>query len=167
MSWAFDCEAGYYDDENDLYADLYYSDLDGTWDADGNGIFGELADEIDLYPDVLVGRSPTGDPLEAAAVVGKFLTYEQSPPADYAMDAFFFAEILWSDPYTDSGIGKEMIADRHFGGAYEPIERQYESMGNETAASVLDYLNSGPHLVNHGGHANQNVMGCGEGYIDL
>ncbi len=165
VAWAFDCEAGFYDDENDLYADLYYSDLDGTWDANGNDVFGEVDDDVDLYPDILVGRAPTDDLLQAQAMVGKFLTYERTPPIDFGMEAFFFAEVLWSDPFTDSGIGKDMIADAHFGAAYEPIERQYETLGNESPASVLAYLDQGPHLTNHGGHASDQVMGAGTGYI--
>ncbi len=164
IAWAFDCEAGFYDDENDIRADLYYSDLDGTWDANGNDVFGEVDDEIDLYPDVFVGRAPTDHLSDAQNVVGKFLTYERAPPAGHSMDAFFFAEILWADPYTDSGIGKDMIGSEHFG-AYEPIERQYESLGNETVASVKSALNAGPHLANHGGHANYAVLGCGDNYL--
>ncbi|MCK5133374.1 MAG: T9SS type A sorting domain-containing protein [Candidatus Sabulitectum sp.] len=37
-------------------SDLYYSDLDGSWDWNGNGIYGEYADSLDLYADVLLGR---------------------------------------------------------------------------------------------------------------
>ncbi|MBD3337059.1 MAG: hypothetical protein GF355_16210 [Candidatus Eisenbacteria bacterium] len=166
IAWAFDCEAGFHSDENDLYADLYFSDLDGTWDANGNSIFGEVDDEVDLYPDIMVGRAPTDDLAQAQAVVDKFLAYEKTPAPGRAMEAFFFAEILWSDPYTDSGIGKDMIAEQHFSAAYDPIERQYESLGNESPSSVLNYLNWGPHLANHSGHANYQVMGCGDGYID-
>jgi hypothetical protein len=166
VTWAFDCEADFYDDENDLYADLYYADHDGDWDANGNDIFGEVDDDVDLYPEILVGRSPSENLAEAWNVVNKFLVYEKTPPVDdRTMEAFFFAEVLWTNPYTDSGVGKDMIADRHFGPAYDPIERQYESLGNESPTSVFDYLSWGPHLVNHAGHANYAVMGAGDGYI--
>ncbi|MCK5036331.1 MAG: hypothetical protein KAS73_10590, partial [Candidatus Sabulitectum sp.] len=37
-------------------SDLYYADLDGSWDANGNGIYGEWTDSLDLYADVLLGR---------------------------------------------------------------------------------------------------------------
>jgi hypothetical protein len=167
VAWAMDCEAGFYDDENEIRADLYFSDLDGTWDANGNSVFGEVGDSVDLLPDVLVGRVPSDHLSHAQGVINKFLVYEKTPPVDYVMDAFFFAEILWADPYTDSGIGKDMIGDLHFGSAYEPIERQYESMGNESVASVVSYLDGGPHLANHDGHANYSVMGCGDGYMGL
>ncbi len=36
--------------------DMYYADLDGSWDANNNGIFGEVDDELDLYADVILSR---------------------------------------------------------------------------------------------------------------
>jgi len=41
-----------------IAADLYYSDLDGNWDADGDSIYGERTDNVNLYADVFVGRAP-------------------------------------------------------------------------------------------------------------
>ncbi len=46
---------------NDIPTDLYYADLDGDWDGNGNGIFGEFADSLDLFADVYVGRIPVND----------------------------------------------------------------------------------------------------------
>jgi len=51
----------YYQYGNEIPTDLYYSDLDGDWDSNGNGIFGEVADNPDLIADVFVGRLPTND----------------------------------------------------------------------------------------------------------
>ncbi|MBN2171738.1 MAG: T9SS type A sorting domain-containing protein [Candidatus Krumholzibacteriota bacterium] len=164
IAWAFDCEAGFYDNENEIRADLYFSDLDGTWDADGDGLHGEVTDDVDLYPDVLVGRAPTDDLGDAQAMVGKFLGYERDAAAGHAMDAFFFAEVLWTNPFTDSGIGKDMMAARSFAD-YEPVDRQYETLGNLSPSSVIDALNAGAHLTNHAGHANYSVMGCGADYL--
>lgn len=39
-------------------ADLYFSDLDGNWDADGDNKYGECNDEVDYYSDIYVGRYP-------------------------------------------------------------------------------------------------------------
>jgi len=39
-----------------ITTDLYFSDLDGSWDCDGDRKFGEMEDSIDFYPDVFVGR---------------------------------------------------------------------------------------------------------------
>jgi hypothetical protein len=43
-AFAFDCEYGDYE-ENYIPCDLYYSDLDGDWNANGNTIYGEVEDE--------------------------------------------------------------------------------------------------------------------------
>lgn len=40
-------------------ADLYFSDLDGTWDGNGNHLYGEEFDGMDYYSDIYVGRYPT------------------------------------------------------------------------------------------------------------
>ena len=45
-----------YEDYN-IPADLYYSALDGNFDANNNNIFGEaLHDSCDLLPEIAVGR---------------------------------------------------------------------------------------------------------------
>ncbi len=51
----------YFQYGNEIPTDLYYADLDGDWDLNGNGIFGEVSDSLDLFADVYVGRIPTND----------------------------------------------------------------------------------------------------------
>lgn len=60
--------------------DLYYSDLTGAWDVDGDGVYGEPTDDApDLYPELLVGRLPVDTPAEVSDYVAKLLNYEQHP----------------------------------------------------------------------------------------
>ena len=55
--------------------DLYFAGLDGTWNADGDALWGEAPlrssqadpDGGDLYADVYVGRAPVETPAQAAA----------------------------------------------------------------------------------------------------
>lgn len=59
----------------DIPCDLYYACLDGTWDSDGDGHYGEMTDgpnggEIDLIPEVYVGRVPA----VTISEVGNFLS---------------------------------------------------------------------------------------------
>jgi hypothetical protein len=60
----------------EIPSDAYYADLDGTWDRNGNGIFGEVADSLDMIPDIGVGRLPAATRAEASAMVDKVLAYE-------------------------------------------------------------------------------------------
>jgi hypothetical protein len=71
--------------------DLYYGDVDGIWDYDNDGVFGEQTqDRPDMGVDVLVGRIPAKTPDEVDAWVAKRLRYEQNPgngQTDYLLRA--------------------------------------------------------------------------------
>ena len=54
----------------------YYECLDGTWDANGDHTYGEIADSPDLCADVYVGRIPLYNVAMAQNFVRKVLTYE-------------------------------------------------------------------------------------------
>lgn len=79
------------DIETDFPSDLYYADIykvdsDGnlefaSWDADNDGRYGEYpADnpEVDLYPDVYLGRLAVSNPKELEEVIDKIISYESS-----------------------------------------------------------------------------------------
>ncbi|GAH52329.1 unnamed protein product, partial [marine sediment metagenome] len=81
VAYAMTAESGLpYYDEDSLHADLYYSDLDGDWNYNGTGPYGEIADSVDLYPDVFVGRAPVSSTTQVSTFVNKILTYEKEPP---------------------------------------------------------------------------------------
>ncbi|HDI82241.1 MAG TPA: hypothetical protein ENF18_00435, partial [candidate division WOR-3 bacterium] len=48
------CGSPYY--RGEIITDLYYADLDGDWNRDGDGNFGEPEDSVDGYPDIAIGR---------------------------------------------------------------------------------------------------------------
>ena len=73
-------------DEEYKPTDFYYASLEGTWDEDGDGIYGESPvyneneiDEIDWTPEVYVGRFPASNALELQKLVNKTLNYEKNP----------------------------------------------------------------------------------------
>ncbi len=159
VAYAMSAEAGHPDEDN-LHADLYYSDLDGTWDFDGDHIYGEVEDSVDLYPDVFVGRAPVNTVEQTQTFVNKTIGYEKSPPGDYENKVLFFAEILWLNPYTDAGVGKDMIRDLCLP-QHTVLTRLYESLGNESRESVLNAMENGQNLLNHDGHGWIGYMGTG------
>ncbi len=66
--------------------DFYYADLTGNWDSDGDGEYGESAennddgiDEISWIPEVYVGRLPADDTTELNNMVNKIIKYETNP----------------------------------------------------------------------------------------
>ncbi|MBN1754629.1 T9SS type A sorting domain-containing protein [bacterium] len=162
--WAFDCEAGFYENENQIHADLYYSDLDGDWNLNGNDTYGEVADSVDQYPDVFVGRASLENQAEMRAWAHKLVSYEKTPRLDYLNKMLFLAMILWDDPYTDSGIAKDIIEELYVPDYYT-ITKLYESLGNETRETAIAAMNQGQAYINHDGHASWWVMGVGTQYL--
>lgn len=96
---------------NQQICDLYFSDVDGEWDLDNDGVWGEPQhDSPDIYPDLFVGRVPASDAAEASVFVDKLLTYEKNP-GDGTFD--YLARTLWisSDQMRDwdGGAGQQAL----------------------------------------------------------
>jgi len=159
--------------------DLYYSDLDGNWNLDGDSRFGEgyagasaPGDSIDLYPDVFVGRAPAASATEVETFVDKSLTYVQSADDLFASRSLYLAEVLfpydWEPgdlistdgaehvvepvlPLVPPGLQKALVYQN-----YEPYPESFEL----TAQAAIDSLNHGYNLVSHVGHGNKDIMRC-------
>lgn len=79
-------------------ADLYYSDLDGTWDADGDHLYGENTDGINYYSDIAVGRFSTDLTAQVATMVQKTIEYETvSPAGSWSTRALLCGAGLWPE----------------------------------------------------------------------
>ena len=74
---------------NGFITDLYYADIyyqNGSfcsWDSNNNDVFGEIGldeaiDEVDLYPDVFIGRILCQNTQEVEIVVNKIIDYENN-----------------------------------------------------------------------------------------
>ena len=163
-AWAMECGAGFHPREDSLPCDLYFADLGGTWDADGDGVYGELADSVDLYPDLAVGRAPVENSAEAEAFVAKTVAVEDCSLPGFFDEGLFAAMVLWNDPYTDSGVSKDFIVESSIPSS-TVITRLYQSLGNESAEAVLSVLDQGISFVNHCGHAWFGSIGTGPDYI--
>ncbi len=161
-AYAMTCEANFASREDSLPCDLYFSDLDGTWDANGNDIFGEVTDNVDLYPDVFVGRAPVENTAEAEAFVNKIIACEDCTQQDYYQRVLFLAMVLWANPYTNSGDSKDYI-DEEFLPNFLNITKLYEALGNENLTTTMAALNEGQNLINHDGHAWYSSIGVGGG----
>ncbi|MBN1551737.1 hypothetical protein JW979_09720 [bacterium] len=163
-TFAMDCETGV-DRDNELGADLYYADLDGSWDDDGDGIFGEIEDRVDLYPDIAIGRFPCKESEQIAGFVSKIVQYEQNPNTDYPLEMLFLGEVMWEDPFTDGGVHKDMIDTDWIPERFDPINKIYETSGNMSMTTVFNALNAGGQFVNHDGHGWTTGWGIGSDFF--
>lgn len=131
-------------------SDLYFSDLDGTWNRNGNNIWGELADSLDLYPDVSVGRASVEDIDEAWGFVNKVIAYETADITDHLDDALMMAGTY--DPETDGAVQADWIVDNCIP-PFFTVTKQYQSMGTyglEQAISALEQGTSVLCIISHG-----------------
>ncbi len=86
--------------------DLYFADLTGDWDTDGDNVWGEkYSDRPDVVPELRVGRLPINSPQEATNYVKKLIRYETDPGGgslEYLERSYFFSSDQMRD-YGDHG----------------------------------------------------------------
>lgn len=156
--YAFDCAYGAYDDENNIPGDMYYSCLDGDWDANNNGIYGEDDDEVDYYPDVFVSRLPL-EPEEIEPYVDMLIEYESGNIPNYNKAAGFSME-LWTG--SNSDVCQEYIYDKFFPEYYEINLISGDENNTENAYTLL---NDNQNIIQHTGHAGKTVLSLENGYV--
>ncbi len=154
--------------------DFYYSDLSGTWDDNGNGIFGESAaksgsvDEISWIPEVYVGRLPANNPLELSLMINKTLNYEKAmnignwmnrmllaggissynPPEDEAR----LTEYIWQNyVLSDMNFTHLTKTTSSFSPTAPPLLNQLGGLNN---TSFRNNLNSGYSTIIFAGHGD-------------
>jgi hypothetical protein len=168
-----------------LASDLYFSCLDGNWNADGDSTWGDgfagdtdPGDDADLLPEVWVGRAPVVTPVDAQRFVTKTLTYETTPVADAMEQVLFFAEVITPQNWT-GGLpqldGAQIVEQDQLPildtAPNQHVARLYENYTDarwrpgalrETRAAVIDSLNRGYNIAMHVGHGYREVMSCGD-----
>ena len=144
-----ECE-GYWD-----YApvDMYFADLDGTWDGNGDGRFGQPDDDLDLYADVLLGRALFATEDEAALFVQKNITYQETPPGgDWASRAMLCGAVLFEEQGYTAAKGCDSIAVT-MPGSWDII-KAYETLGGDGFDTHIPVISSGTGWNHYAGHGN-------------
>ncbi|MGB3341063.1 MAG: C25 family cysteine peptidase, partial [bacterium] len=135
-----------------IASDLYYADLDGDWNFDGDWKYGELADSIDFYPEVFVGRIPTKTGIEAQSYVDKISDYLFPINRDIQIKALFYSSNLdnnWPGlPYAYE-LGSHL--PRHFAKSYLD-----ETLNNLTLQTLKDSIDAGFNIITGVGHGDVN-----------
>jgi len=157
----------------DIPADLYYASLDGNWDDDLNGIYGEYIydtnyDEADLLPDLAVGRMPADNITELRNMINKSILYQISPVADEMNTHTFFGEKLYPDPESWGADYLELLIGYQTENGYETlglpstatINKWYDrdSLGTWDFLTVKQELANGTSFIHHDGHSNYTYM---------
>jgi len=163
--------------------DQYYAGLEGTWDEDDDGKYGEQnryntenIDEVDWTAEVFVGRLPANDATQAQVLVQKIIDYETNPPNGtwYNKGIFGGAVSQYQDlglnkPSVDEAALSEFMIDSYFNSMQ--ANRIYHCSSTYTCPSNYTQLNTanlaaawdqGAAIVNLAGHGDPSAFG---GYI--
>ena len=152
--FAMDCNADYYPDEDSIPADIYYSNLEGTFDFDNDGIYGEIEDSCDMTSEVLLGRILFDTIYYGPSpIITRIIDYEQTKETEHLNRGMFMGMILWNPPFTPGGEAKEMIFNDIIPSAYH-IKKFYEHWGHSGKLDILDSMDMGYGIVNHNGHGS-------------
>ncbi len=152
--------SGSYTDQN-LPADIYFSSLDGNWNADGDALWGEIG-EADLIPELAIGRFCYNDDTEIANFLAKLTSYLNAPVESETTMALFLGEKLSSNPLTWGGNYMDELIGGSSANTYTTTgipaswtnATLYDRNATWSKTTLYPYLSQGYNFVNHLGHAN-------------
>ncbi len=139
--------------------DLYYSDLDGTWDGDGDNIFGEPTDGVDMYPDVYVGRVPASNATSVDRFVSRTTSYGGNSSAPYLENVLLGGFDLDGSTFCETTM--EFYDVTYVPAAMRPCNKVYDSHTGNHKTNILSFLNAGQHIWIHADHGDASSLGCG------
>jgi hypothetical protein len=143
-------------DYTDAYipSDLYFGCLDGSWNFDGDELWGETNDginggDIDWFSEVYVGRIPADDYTEAMNQINKIIAFEtHDSPTKILLTGDELESLTWGGDRMDwlySFMGstpKTMLYDRNW------------EDNNWPKSQLLTYINSNQYYgINYSGHS--------------
>lgn len=146
--------------DEDIPSDMYYACLDGNWNNNGNGWFGEPGEE-DIFAEVIIGRMCIDSNVEVQNMINKLIKYQDTPVLADIEKALMIGEAL--DANTWGGNYKDEVANGSSNNGYVTagispnfnVNRLYEMNGNWTPPQVYQEFNTvGINLLNHLGHAD-------------
>ena len=118
-------------EDNGIPADLYYSALDGTWNDNGNSLWGEIGED-DLLPEISVARIPASNLSELSNMINKIKSYQNTPVLNELDKPLLAGEQLWPSPLTWGGDYLDLLIGYHDDNGYTtngiPIEDNIEKL---------------------------------------
>ena len=137
-------------EQGSIPTDLYYGDLDYSWDSNHNNRFGEMADSVDLYADVFVGRASVDSRQQVENFIAKVQAFENNPAPDYIMKSLLPSGWLWRSLNYHGKFVNDSIAE------ITPPDWTDRKMENPPSALVVaDSFDRGFLIFNPAGHGNE------------
>lgn len=160
--------------------DLYYSCFGGdfSWDANNNGIYGELADNISMNPSIFVTRAPVRSTEDVNAFVNKITGYERNPNKNGWTNNILMAGDMLSgyddtDGQSDSKIKGDELFDEYIYKNWNGKRTRLYDTYSDTDGAFLNIqtfqkeLQRGYTFVDMISHGEPNLWQFGKEYYSL
>jgi len=152
--------------ESDTLTDLYYADIYdaygqfSSWDTNYNDNFGDDGDDVDLYPDIHIGRLPCFSIGEVEIVVDKIIHYEtETYGQDWFSNMIFIGgntfPYIWS-PGNEGEENNEIIME--IMSDFDPTII-WTSLRNFNRKTINNAINEGAGFLDYSGHGFEHGMG--------
>ena len=130
-------------------SDLYYADLDYTWNENNDSKWGYLPyDKVDGIPDVIVGRIPVSTLEEAENVLNKIINYK--PIGFWTKEVTLMGSDISYSYYPEGEFLMNYLAENVL--TNFSITKLYETYGNATRLSTYHEFMSGRWYIDFGSH---------------
>lgn len=156
--------------EPSFISDLYYADIYNStgdfseWNSNNNDLYAEyddgIIDEMDLYPDIMLGRLPCRNRRELATIVEKIITYEtKTKGSDWFKQILLVSGDHWDDKaHINEGVlimknASEIMDD------FTPIELYATEDTIMLARDVRKAINQGSGFAYFCGHGGISAWG--------
>lgn len=145
-------------------SDLYFQALDGTWDDDGDGIWGEIGED-DLIPEISVSRLSFSTQNELDKMLNKIILYQTQPVLGELESPLLAGENMYNDPLTWGGDYLDLLIGYHDDNGYTTngieMDDNYLTMydrdlGSWSATDLINEINAGHPFIYHAGHCSSN-----------
>ncbi len=133
--------------------DMYYADLQWSWDGNRNSLFGEMGDTVDLLHDVYIGRAPIDNATNLPTFIRKDTTFEKYPDTAYVKSLLLPSQMLFS-PYHGE-FPNNIIA------SYFPPTWKKAKLKDPASTATRDSINRGYqfcHIAAHGSYTSLSVL---------
>ena len=165
-------------EELEFISDLYYSDIYDSngnfsnWDTDNDGIYGEwpypenlsMSDDVDLCPDVYIGRLACMYGFEVKILVDKIIEYEEN---SFESNWFNKIIVVGGDTFNEKNYGYNTNYDEGIEANKKALEfmdgfkavKIWTSLGNLTTSNIQNEVSKGSGFLYFCGHGNPSQWG--------
>ena len=144
---------------DNIDSDFYYQCLDGDFDADADGMYGEYGqDDVDFYAEVYVGRAAFDNVTRMSNWVYKTITYENTLHDDFRYQAEMVGEWLASGAGVTEYAKESLEELRTWYFDLDPdfnVDTLYAKDQSWSSGTIINHINTDQYAIfNHIGHGN-------------